>query len=784
MRKNKKQKSIGLEKKSSQTSPFKTLCEEFGTILQIKHIKFDKDPNFVDRCESLADYLSHHQLLPLAERKRGFLGHINWKFRINAKHLAVFYEQGAKLGKTFNYHQKCAIQLAFDRSEVDKLPDLLGSFDVEASILEELMRCANCATIDDTRKFLYVELESPSKLRITSCTRDIELEILQSLFASFLWVSLPQREMHRFFDIDFNEENYHESFWEELQQRTPKLFHRDEALHFLIITEKCCKQFDSVESLRENVLSYVSNSYQQINNYGFLVVLLQSIELSGKDVSWELAADIILFGEKHIEQPLDRAYFRHERISATTLAYIPNIDTHKARFDLANEGFTYRDCFILTSQQSQKIEQLLVFQKNHRDETIIPCPTCRSSEVEGNSYPSLGVKSWECCNPLCPDRSKYNRGKRYSFRGLAMQQAIDDERNNIAPKFVGNWRRDIVKISSYDEVLEMVIRHYSIWGDRIRCFGDLLNQPGELLGRVLRWEKLSLQQESSVKDWFKNAAFFNRYGVISAKEILTGVELQNLGDDRLKVFCGDSRHILSAFQKDSLDGAITSPPYYNAREYSQWENIYCYLQDMFEVNIQVFRVLKPGALYFYNVFDYFDNENITALSAMGNKRIPLSAYTVDLFRRIGFNCIGNIVWDKGEIEGKRGYNAGNFSPFYQSPFNCWEHILVFRKPGNNNCDFRSGRLRAKPVLKMVKGKNQHGHTAPFPEDIPLLCIQAQPLNSVILDPFGGSLTTGRVAVSLGRSAICIEQSKEYCQLGLNLYQKSINHNYLQQQLAL
>ena len=51
-----------------------------------------------------------------------------------------------------------------------------------------------------------------------------------------------------------------------------------------------------------------------------------------------------------------------------------------------------------------------------------------------------------------------------------------------------------------------------------------------------------------------------------------------------------------------------------------------------------------------------------------------------LFRRVGFRLCGNVVWDKGDIEGKRAFNSGNYSPYYQSPFNCWEHILVFGKP--------------------------------------------------------------------------------------------------------
>ncbi len=782
-RRNKKKVDTDLRVNYSQKSSLllHSLCDEFASILDLPELGLDQDAGFVQRCEALASYLSAYQLLPLHERERAFLAHVNWKFRINADHLATFYAQGAKLGQTFNYHEKKDIQLAFDRVELATLPALLHSFGVEAYVIETLMRCATCATPTDTRTVLHAELEAPSKLRREVGDRDIRLEILKALFASFLWVSLPPRDMHRFFDADFDEKRYHDSFWEELQLRSPRLFHRDEAMHFLAITKRWSEQFENFDLLRDAILTQVRNSYEQLNNYGFLVVLLQGVQFDERDSAWELAADITLYGEKHLEHSLDRAYFRPDRISTTTLKHIPSLKINAARFDLANEGFTYRDCFILTHRQTKQIEQLLIFQKNYRDETVVPCPTCRSSEVEGNSYPSLGVKSWECRNPLCPDRSKYNRGKRYSFRGIAMQQAIDDERNDIAPDFVKRWRRDVVEIADYNEVLEMAVRHYSIWGDRIRCFGELTSQPAELLGRTFQWEPMRLQGDGNTITWFDNAAFFKRYMVTPSK--VPSVDPTCLGDSYLQVFCGDSRYVLGTLESASIDGAVTSPPYYNARDYSQWPNMYCYLQDMFEVNAQVFRVLKPGALYFYNIFDYFDNENIVALSAMGQKRVTLSAYTVDLFRRIGFECVGNVVWDKGEIEGKRGFNAGNFSPFYQSPFNCWEHVLVFKKPGGESPNFGGSRvLRAQPVIKMIKGKNTHGHTAPFPEDIPLLCIKAIPLNAIILDPFGGSLTTGRAAVAEGRRAICIEQNPEYCELGLSLY-NSYADSHIQPELA-
>jgi DNA modification methylase len=226
--------------------------------------------------------------------------------------------------------------------------------------------------------------------------------------------------------------------------------------------------------------------------------------------------------------------------------------------------------------------------------------------------------------------------------------------------------------------------------------------------------------------------------------------------------------VLSSMEANSVDGAVTSPPYYNAREYSQWPNIYAYLHDMYNITRQVFRVLRPGAYYLFNIFDYFDNENNVSLSAMGEKRMILGAYTLDLFRRCGFVCRGNVVWDKGDIEGKRGFNNGNFSPYYQAPFNCWEHIFVFQKPSKaKTTELEFPRiLRRKPVFKMVGGANTHGHTAPYPAAIPQLLASQLTPGSVVLDPFAGSMTTAVAAEANSVACLCIEKSPEYFQLGL------------------
>jgi DNA modification methylase len=196
---------------------------------------------------------------------------------------------------------------------------------------------------------------------------------------------------------------------------------------------------------------------------------------------------------------------------------------------------------------------------------------------------------------------------------------------------------------------------------------------------------------------------------------------------------------------------------------------------MLRIHRHVYRVLQPGAIYAFNVFDYFDNERIITFSAMGNKRVALSALFVDLFRRIGFKLYGNITWDKGDIEGKRSYNAGNFSPFYQAPFNCWEHVLLFQKPGvegdpamTEGVACANKVLRIKPVYKIVRGVNVHGHSAPFPIELPASVLQDIPRDSLVLDPFGGSGTTARAALDRGLRAIIVELNPDYCMLAEKL----------------
>ena len=69
---------------------------------------------------------------------------------------------------------------------------------------------------------------------------------------------------------------------------------------------------------------------------------------------------------------------------------------------------------------------------------------------------------------------------------------------------------------------------------------------------------------------------------------------------------------------------------------------------------------------------------------------------------------------------------------------------------------------------------KEAHFATFPKDLIEPCIKAGcPENGVVLDPFGGSGTTGIVAQSLNRTAILIELNPEYIEIAKNRIDKEL-----------
>ena len=250
---------------------------------------------------------------------------------------------------------------------------------------------------------------------------------------------------------------------------------------------------------------------------------------------------------------------------------------------------------------------------------------------------------------------------------------------------------------------------------------------------------------------------------------------------------GDSKKVLKSFPDNSIHLAVTSPPYFNAREYSQSSNLQPYLDDMREVFKEVFRVLDNHRVFVLNVGDV--NCQV-GKQPWTKRRLPLGALFTIMCQEIGFEYVDDYLWHKGEPQSFRHMNGGKNYPFYNYPVNCYEHILIFHKHikdltrlscpecgtpqaqnnsqseinvqswecNNENCTHRSEGNRGKrysarsimmdlgqtqenaidkellkkwrkdivefpPVIKMYNGENKLGHSAPFPEYIPEMAIK-------------------------------------------------------------
>ena len=153
----------------------------------------------------------------------------------------------------------------------------------------------------------------------------------------------------------------------------------------------------------------------------------------------------------------------------------------------------------------------------------------------------------------------------------------------------------------------------------------------------------------------------------------------NSAKSNAKIIWGDCLNVLTKMDSESIQLMVTSPPYYNAREYSKWDNINDYLLDMEDIIRETYRVLDNHRIWVFNVGDIFDNPRTVTKSVWGKTRLPLGAYFISIFEKCGFTFVDDIIWDKGEVQSERMTRAAKPHPMYQYPMNCYEHLLVFHK---------------------------------------------------------------------------------------------------------
>lgn len=508
------------------------------------------------------------------------------------------------------------------------------------------------------------------------------------------------------------------------------------------------------------IKSTISSIYDKLSNFHNLAIIFENID-------WKTIADVSVFCENFkLEDNFNVFNKQKENKNLELINFLKtnkNININKELeagvknyYKSLLHGFQFNDLLISSSENIK----ILLLQKIQLDENLYPCPDCLKKMVRGNSYPKLMQKSFECQNPNCPSRSKIGRGKRYDLLSVKRNLKLQDEKNIIKSDFAKKFRRDIFESKDY---LEMLIRFYSWNNDNILILKNLANKKGAeiLFGRKVEYKNFNYGLKLSKKT---NLEVFLE---LICKNINTNKEkAENLLNSNL--FClvqGDSSNVLLSISKE-ITGAVTSPPYYNAREYSQWPSFLCYLIDMAINASSVYSKLKNKSLYFYNIGDIVGQDNVYVSSHMSKRRLMLGFYSVLIFEQVGFKLIDNIIWDKGEVQSKRN-STENLFPGYIKPINCYEHIFIFSK-GEKNINIKNHILKLDSVKKInSKGENKLGHTAPYPESLVETVFNYMDKTGYILDPFLGSGTTVMAGIKNNIKTIGVELNSEYYKLSSN-----------------
>jgi len=243
-----------------------------------------------------------------------------------------------------------------------------------------------------------------------------------------------------------------------------------------------------------------------------------------------------------------------------------------------------------------------------------------------------------------------------------------------------------------------------------------------------------------------------------------------------KIIIGDSRKMREV-QDESVHLIITSPPYWQLKDYGPKEQIgyndsyQDYINNLNLVWSECHRVLHKGCRLCINIGDQFAR----SVYYGRYKIIPIRTEIIKFCETIGFDYMGAIIWQKVTTCNTTG--GATVMGSFPHPRNGiikldYEFILIFKKLGKSPKVPKEIKEKSKLSQKEwneyfyghwnFSGEKQDKHLAPFPEELPKRLIKMFSfIGDTILDPFLGSGTTSVAAVKLARNSIGYEINQEY-----------------------
>lgn len=246
----------------------------------------------------------------------------------------------------------------------------------------------------------------------------------------------------------------------------------------------------------------------------------------------------------------------------------------------------------------------------------------------------------------------------------------------------------------------------------------------------------------------------------------------------------DVLQVLDLVPDDSIHLTFTSPPYYNARDYSIYPSYDAYLHFLQEVFEKVYRITKEGRFLIVNTSPVIV-PRISRQHQSIRYPIPFDLHTILV--KMGWDFIDDIVWLKPEysVKNRIGGFEQHRKPLAYKPNSVTEYLMVYRKHTDKLLDWNMHQYSWETIKESkVEGKYETSnvwainpksdkvHSAVFPEELCKRVVEYYSYKGdLIFDPFGGSGTLGRTARALGRYAFLTEKEPTYFN-----YMKSLESN--------
>lgn len=258
------------------------------------------------------------------------------------------------------------------------------------------------------------------------------------------------------------------------------------------------------------------------------------------------------------------------------------------------------------------------------------------------------------------------------------------------------------------------------------------------------------------------------------------------------LYHADARE-LSFIKDKSVHLVLTSPPYFNLKEYRKGNNqlgiindYQQFVDELEKVWKECYRILVPGGRIVCVVGD-------VCLSRRKYGRhvvMPLHSDIAVSCRKIGFDNLNPILWHKIS---NASYEANTNSSILGKPYepnaiikNDVEYILMERKPGGYRKPTEKQREESRidkedfqnwfsQIWEMPGASTRNGHPAPFPLELATRLVKMFSfVGDVVLDPFSGSGTTMLAAINTNRNSIGIETEEYYCRSTIQRLDNSRN----------